>query len=91
MNKAEKIHLIQTVLDEVNTMHAIDTYTDKCDTLYNAKALLRLYTFPTNANAIDLNINNAKAILQAVVIPNPDKVAFFVCQSLEMALSELLK
>lgn len=91
MNKAEKIDLIKSILDEVGTIHATSTTPEKLNSLSIAKDLIQSYTLPKNPTYDEVNINNAKVMLNVVVATYPNKIAFFVCQSLELALSELLK
>jgi hypothetical protein len=91
MSKAEKIDLIKSLLDEVGTIHVTSTIPEKLTALSIAKDLIQSYNMPKNPTYDEVNINNAKVMLNVVVATYPDKVAFFVCQSLELALSELLK
>jgi hypothetical protein len=91
MNKAEKIDLIKSLLDELATIEVTSNLNHKLDVLALAKDLIQPYAMPKAPTYDEVNINNAKVMLNVVVATYPDKVAFFVCQSLEMALSELLK
>jgi hypothetical protein len=91
MNKAEKIDLIKFLLDELATIDVTSNLKHKLDVLATAKEIIQSYAMPKAPTYDEVNINNAKVMLNVFVAIYPDKVAFFVCQSLEMALSELLK
>jgi hypothetical protein len=91
MTKAEKINLVTSLLDEAGTIHATSTIPEKLAVLDTAKNLIKSFAMPKTPTLDEVNINNAKVMLNVVVATYPDKVAFFVCQSLELALTELLK
>ena len=92
MNKAEKIELTKSLLDEFATIGVTANLNQKIHVLELAKELLEPFQVAKNPTIDEVNLTNVKIILSGISrIATPDKVVFFCCHSLELALSELLK
>lgn len=92
MNKAEKIELTKSLLDEFATIGVTANINQKLHILELAKELLEPFHVAKNPTIDEVNITNVKILLSGIDrIATPDKVVFFCCHSLELALSHLLK
>lgn len=92
MNKAEKINLTKSLLDEFATIKVTSNLNHKLHILELAKDLLEPFYIDKNPTIDEVNLTNVKVLLSGISrIATPDKVVFFCCHSLELALSELLK
>ena len=90
MNKAEKIELIRSIMDELATIGYLDTNRSKHTAIDVVKDYLQGFIIPVNPSKADLYINDAKVIVCA-----PTGVFADILQLangfLELALTELHK
>jgi hypothetical protein len=92
MNKTQKIELVKALLDEFATIGVTTNINHKTHVLELAKELLEPFHVAKNPTIDEVNLTNVKVILSGISrIASPDKVVFFCCHSLELALTELLK